>query len=201
MLTNDRSRSRRLATCSTRSRAVARLVNTTPWRPTSSPRLKLRSRIRSTTGTYGSRPATPLRKWRSIFYRSLVRVFCSLSSTLLMVPLIATSTDAERAFSRGHLTVSRLRHSLSEESVRASTVLGSWANIPGLVPEAEIVELLKQNGRRPRATNAHAPTAGPSAAATAGTSGTSGASGSSSKKAAGSSKSAGKGKSSAIVID
>ncbi|KAI0363102.1 hypothetical protein BV20DRAFT_910630, partial [Pilatotrama ljubarskyi] len=54
-----------------------------------------------------------------------------------------TSTDAERAFSSGHLTVSRLRHSLSDESVRTGTVLGSWCEFPELVPEEEVVALLK----------------------------------------------------------
>ncbi len=79
---------------------------------------------------------------------------------------IATSTDAERAFSRGHLTVSRLRHSLNEESVRTSTVLGSWANIPDLIPEEDIIDFIKSSSRRPRAaaavTVSNGPVAGPS---------------------------------------
>ena len=65
--------------------------------------------------------------------------------------LLATSVDAERAFSRGRLTVSRLRHSLSEQSVRASTVLGSWARIPGLVPEQEMIDMIAdKKGKRAR---------------------------------------------------
>ncbi|PIL32937.1 hypothetical protein GSI_05055 [Ganoderma sinense ZZ0214-1] len=56
----------------------------------------------------------------------------------------ATSMDAERAFLRGRLTVSRLRHSLSDQSVRASTVLGSWARYSELVPEADAIELLRR---------------------------------------------------------
>ena len=57
--------------------------------------------------------------------------------------------DAERAFSRGRLTVSHLRHSLSDQTVRASTVLGSWARYPELVPEADAVTLLwrKEKGK------------------------------------------------------
>jgi hypothetical protein len=51
----------------------------------------------------------------------------------------AASTDVERGFSRGRLNVSRLRHSLSDESTRAATVLGSWAQIPGLVVDDELV--------------------------------------------------------------
>lgn len=103
--------------------------------------------------------------------------------------LIATSTDAERAFSRGHLTVSRLRHSLNEESVRTSTVLGSWANIPGLVPEEEIVEFIKTSSRRPRAagaaqTDSNGPVAGPSGTAHVVASQTGNAGASSSKRSA-----------------
>ncbi|RDX39816.1 hypothetical protein OH76DRAFT_1298907, partial [Lentinus brumalis] len=51
----------------------------------------------------------------------------------------ATSCDAERAFSRGRLTVSRLRHSLGDSSVRANTLLGSWARIPELVEEKKLL--------------------------------------------------------------
>ncbi|EIW52838.1 uncharacterized protein TRAVEDRAFT_87097, partial [Trametes versicolor FP-101664 SS1] len=55
----------------------------------------------------------------------------------------ATSTDAERSFSCGHLTVSRLRHSLADESVRTSTILGSWALLPDVLAEDELVEVIK----------------------------------------------------------
>lgn len=37
-----------------------------------------------------------------------------------------------------------MRHSLSDASTRASTVLGSWAKIPGLLPDEEILKLLKK---------------------------------------------------------
>jgi hypothetical protein len=57
--------------------------------------------------------------------------------------LKAASTDVERGFSRGRLNVSRLRHSLSDESTRAATVLGSWANIPGLVVEEELISNIR----------------------------------------------------------
>ncbi|KAL1937047.1 hypothetical protein VTO73DRAFT_15573 [Trametes versicolor] len=79
----------------------------------------------------------------------------------------ATSTDSERGFSRGRLTVSRLRHSLGEESVRSGTVLGSWSNVPGLVPEADVVQLLaaRHGGAQPAAAAAAA--AAPAAAAAA----------------------------------
>ena len=62
----------------------------------------------------------------------------------------ATSTDAERVFSRGGLTVSRLRHSLSDASVRASALLGSWSTLPDLIPEKETIALLKAHIRKTR---------------------------------------------------
>lgn len=42
------------------------------------------------------------------------------------------------------LTVSRMRNSLSNASTRASTVLGSWPKVPGLLPDDEILKLLKK---------------------------------------------------------
>ncbi|OJT11002.1 hypothetical protein TRAPUB_12479, partial [Trametes pubescens] len=56
----------------------------------------------------------------------------------------ATSTDSECSFSRGQLTVLRLRHSLSNKSVCTGTVLGSWADYHELVPEADVVQLLAE---------------------------------------------------------
>jgi hypothetical protein len=61
----------------------------------------------------------------------------------IVTPCSAASTDIERGFSRGRLTVSRLWHSLSDESTRAATVLGSWAGIPGLVKSEELVKNIK----------------------------------------------------------
>jgi hypothetical protein len=34
--------------------------------------------------------------------------------------------------------VSRMHHALSDQSVRAATVLGSWCDIPGLVPQNDL---------------------------------------------------------------
>ena len=56
--------------------------------------------------------------------------------------------DVERGFSRGRLTVSRLRHSLSDQSTRSATVLGNWGKLLGLVPEDEIVENFKNKHKR-----------------------------------------------------
>ena len=65
----------------------------------------------------------------------------------------ATSTDVERAFSRGGLTVSKMRHSLSDESTRAASVLGAWSDLAGAVPREEIMEIFKDKGRRPKQNN------------------------------------------------
>ena len=53
------------------------------------------------------------------------------------------STDVECAFSKGGLTVSKMRHSLSEESTCAASVLGSWCTFPDLIPRNEIVSVFK----------------------------------------------------------
>jgi len=68
---------------------------------------------------------------------------------MFLITSTATSTDVERAFSRGRLTVSRLRHSLSDESTRAATVLSSWIEMPGLLPEADILRVLHAKASRP----------------------------------------------------
>lgn len=60
----------------------------------------------------------------------------------------AASTGVERSFSRGRLNVSRLRHSLSDETTRSATVLGSWATIPGLVPREELIANIRAKGPR-----------------------------------------------------
>ncbi|KAJ3505977.1 hypothetical protein NMY22_g17397 [Coprinellus aureogranulatus] len=64
----------------------------------------------------------------------------------LSVP--ATSTDVERAFSRGGLTVSKLRHSLSDQSTRCQTVLGVWCGVPGLVPTDKIIKVFEDKSKR-----------------------------------------------------
>ncbi|KAF5317564.1 hypothetical protein D9619_013219 [Psilocybe cf. subviscida] len=60
----------------------------------------------------------------------------------------ATSTDVERAFSRGGLTVSKLRHSLSDKSVRSATVLGTWCEKEGLVPVSDIINIFGEKRNR-----------------------------------------------------
>ncbi|KAJ7580031.1 hypothetical protein C8J56DRAFT_795529, partial [Mycena floridula] len=61
--------------------------------------------------------------------------------------LVATSTHTERSFSSGSATVSHFCHSLSAESVRAVTVLGSWHQ-QDFVPKDEIIKEIKKKGPR-----------------------------------------------------
>jgi len=67
--------------------------------------------------------------------------------------LTATSTDVERAFSRGGLTVSKMCHSLSDESTRAVSVLGAWCDLPGAVPRDEVMAVFKDKSKRPKKNN------------------------------------------------
>ncbi|KAJ7578337.1 hypothetical protein C8J56DRAFT_1112426, partial [Mycena floridula] len=53
-----------------------------------------------------------------------------------------TLTHTERSFSAGSATVSRFHHSLSAESIRATTVLGSW-HAEGFVPKDEIIKEIR----------------------------------------------------------
>jgi hypothetical protein len=46
--------------------------------------------------------------------------------------------------------VSKMRHSLSDESVRAATVLGSWCSLAGAIPHEEIVASLRDKSKRPK---------------------------------------------------
>lgn len=54
----------------------------------------------------------------------------------------------ERAFSKGSLTVSKHRHSLSDKSTRAAIVLSSWAQVEGVVVEKDVIEVYEEKARR-----------------------------------------------------
>ncbi|KAF8580385.1 hypothetical protein K439DRAFT_1307891, partial [Ramaria rubella] len=49
----------------------------------------------------------------------------------------------ECAFSGGGLTMSWMRHSLSDKSTCAATVLASWASVSGIIPEANLIKRFK----------------------------------------------------------
>ncbi|THU93763.1 hypothetical protein K435DRAFT_669634, partial [Dendrothele bispora CBS 962.96] len=60
----------------------------------------------------------------------------------------ATSTDAERLFSDGSLLVTKRRHNMGYETMRAAMALNSLFKV-GLVPEDEVVKMFKDlNSRR-----------------------------------------------------
>ena len=99
----------------------------------------------------------PLKYWEGMSYNNtrLPRMCLDFLSvpgeylfSLLMLAFwylfTAASTDVERGFSKGRLTVSCLRHSLSDESTRAETVLGSWANIAGLVSNDDLIDNIRK---------------------------------------------------------
>ncbi|KAJ3490696.1 hypothetical protein NLJ89_g11414 [Agrocybe chaxingu] len=62
----------------------------------------------------------------------------------------ATSTDVERSFSKGGLTVSRFRHALSDESTQAATLVGTWADLDGVLPRDKILQVFKDKKKRPK---------------------------------------------------
>jgi hypothetical protein len=46
-----------------------------------------------------------------------------------------------------------MRHSLSDESTRAASVLGAWCELPGAVPRDEIMAVFKEKSKRPKNNN------------------------------------------------
>ncbi|KLO05277.1 hypothetical protein SCHPADRAFT_839611, partial [Schizopora paradoxa] len=55
------------------------------------------------------------------------------------------------AFSKGSLTVSKHRHSLSDKSTRAAIVLSSWLQVPSIVVEKDVIKVLEEKARRLKA--------------------------------------------------
>jgi hypothetical protein len=43
-----------------------------------------------------------------------------------------------------------MRHNLSDMSVRAATVLGSWASHPGVIPHDEVAAIFMSKANRPK---------------------------------------------------
>ncbi|KAJ3576951.1 hypothetical protein NP233_g99 [Leucocoprinus birnbaumii] len=61
----------------------------------------------------------------------------------------AASTDIECAFSHGGLTVSKMHHSLSDESTCTSAVMGSWSDSPiNIIPHEKILQVLRDKSKR-----------------------------------------------------
>jgi hypothetical protein len=62
--------------------------------------------------------------------------------------LAATLTDVEHAFLQGSLTVLKMWHSLLDESTQVATVLGSWSDIPDLLPHNDIVVVFRDKSKQ-----------------------------------------------------
>jgi hypothetical protein len=86
--------------------------------------------------------------WTSLLRQVSTAYFINCAKVLIVNT--ATSVDAERAFSRGGLTVSKLRHSLSDSSVCAATCLASWERTltPSVLPRQQLVETIKAKSSR-----------------------------------------------------
>lgn len=56
--------------------------------------------------------------------------------------MLASSVDAERAFSGGRLQVNHLQHGISSQTFKARVALGSWVDTP-LFPPSLAPEILR----------------------------------------------------------
>lgn len=84
------------------------------------------------------RDVDPLQYWQGVLLGRPESRLAQMAIDYLSAP--AASVDAERAFSRGALTVTHRRHALSDTSTRNSIVLGSWLRETELVPGHELTE-------------------------------------------------------------
>jgi hypothetical protein len=86
--------------------------------------------------------------WTSSLRQVSTAYFINCAKVLIVNTAI--SVDAKRAFSRRGLTVSKLRHSLSNNSVRAATCLASWERIltPLILPRQQLFEAIKAKSSR-----------------------------------------------------
>jgi hypothetical protein len=62
--------------------------------------------------------------------------------------------------SQGGLTVSKMQHSLTDKSVRATTVLSSWAAMPGTIPCSKIIAAFNAKSKQPKGKEAARPHVG-----------------------------------------
>jgi hypothetical protein len=99
------------------------------------------------TGQPWRQAAIHWRQWQRTFYPFQVCKIYTATMHIIYILYIATSTDVEHAFSQGGLTVSKMRHKLSDESTRAASVLGSWCDLPGAIPHNEIMAVFQDKGK------------------------------------------------------
>ena len=43
-----------------------------------------------------------------------------------------------------------MRHSLSDESTRAATVLSSWCDFPSAIPREQVISVFRDKSKRPK---------------------------------------------------
>ncbi len=108
----------------------------------------------------------PVRYWldkNGDHFARMALDFCTAPGEFLHHALLAC-TDAplfkphpltsNEPFSKGSLTVSKHRHSLSDKSTRAAIVLSSWLQVGGIVVDKDIIEVFEEKARRPKASGA-----------------------------------------------
>jgi len=82
--------------------------------------------------------ADPLQYWVGVLVGRPESRLARMAIDYLSAP--ASSVEAERAFSRGALTVTHRRHVLSDKSTRNSIVLGAWLKDTSLVPRDDLID-------------------------------------------------------------
>ena len=92
----------------------------------------------------------PIQHWLGIAISRPESRLAQMAIDYLSAP--ASSVDAERAFSRGALTVTHRCHALSDTSTRNSIVLGAWLKDTTLVPKNKLVEFFQKKSSRERVT-------------------------------------------------
>ena len=50
----------------------------------------------------------------------------------------------------GGLTISKLWHSLSDNSAHATTILGSWSKLEGVIPKEAIIKSFENKSKHPK---------------------------------------------------
>jgi hypothetical protein len=67
--------------------------------------------------------------------------------------MVASSVDAERAFSGGRLQVNHLQHGTSSQTFKAQMAVGSWVGsdiFPALDPFADMIQASSDRSRKGR---------------------------------------------------
>jgi hAT family C-terminal dimerisation region len=90
----------------------------------------------------------PLQFWLGVSISQPGSRIAQMAIDYLSAP--AASADAERAFSRGALTVTHRRHALSDVSTRNSIVLGGWLGTtnPVIVPKDGLIQFFQDKPLR-----------------------------------------------------